>query len=67
MTHIAIQEKLNGKVVEWREHLSDKQCLSGESRRADGLTRWFSDKWTDGLQDAFGDVVSGHRSTTFRN
>ena len=25
MTHIAIQEKLNGKVVEWMEHVSDEQ------------------------------------------
>ena len=25
MTHIAIQEKLEGKVVEWMEHVSDEQ------------------------------------------
>ena len=25
MTHIAIQEKLDGKVVEWMEHVSDEQ------------------------------------------
>ncbi len=25
MTHIAIQEALNGKVVEWMEHVSDEQ------------------------------------------
>lgn len=25
MTHIAIQEKLNGKVVDWMEHVSDQQ------------------------------------------
>jgi quercetin dioxygenase-like cupin family protein len=25
MTHIAIQEKLNGKTVEWLEHVSDEQ------------------------------------------
>jgi len=25
MTHIAIQESLNGKVVEWMEHVSDSQ------------------------------------------
>jgi hypothetical protein len=30
MTHIAIQEKLNGKVVEWMEHVSDEQYRSGE-------------------------------------
>jgi hypothetical protein len=25
MTHIAIQERLNGKVVDWMEHVSDAQ------------------------------------------
>jgi hypothetical protein len=25
MTHIAIQEKLDGKAVEWMEHVSDEQ------------------------------------------
>jgi quercetin dioxygenase-like cupin family protein len=25
MTHIAIQEKLDGKVVDWMEHVSDEQ------------------------------------------
>ena len=25
MTHIAIQERLNGKVVEWMEHVTDEQ------------------------------------------
>ena len=25
MTHIAIQEALNGKVVDWMEHVSDEQ------------------------------------------
>jgi quercetin dioxygenase-like cupin family protein len=29
MTHIAIQEALNGKVVEWMEHVSDQQYLLG--------------------------------------
>ena len=33
MTHIAIQEKLNGKVVEWMEHVSDEQYRQGESKR----------------------------------
>ena len=35
MTHIAIQEALDGKVVEWMEHVTDKEYLSGpqESRR----------------------------------
>ena len=25
MTHIAVQESLDGKVVEWLEHVSDEQ------------------------------------------
>ena len=29
MTHIAIQEKLNGKVVDWMEHVSDQQYKNG--------------------------------------
>ena len=33
MTHIAIQEKLEGKVVDWMEHVSDEQYQKG--RRAD--------------------------------
>jgi quercetin dioxygenase-like cupin family protein len=28
MTHIAIQEKLNGKVVDWMEKVSDEQYQS---------------------------------------
>jgi quercetin dioxygenase-like cupin family protein len=27
MTHIAIQERLNGKTVDWMEHVSDEQYL----------------------------------------
>ena len=27
MTHIAIQEKLDGKVLDWMEHVSDEQYL----------------------------------------
>jgi quercetin dioxygenase-like cupin family protein len=35
MTHIAIQEPLDGKVVEWLEHVTDEIYLSGtqESRK----------------------------------
>jgi hypothetical protein len=29
MTHIAIQEKLNGKVVEWMEKVTDEQYQTG--------------------------------------
>ncbi|HEY1686111.1 MAG TPA: cupin domain-containing protein [Tepidisphaeraceae bacterium] len=32
MTHIAIQEKLDGKVVEWMEHVSEEQYQSGPKR-----------------------------------
>jgi hypothetical protein len=28
MTHIAIQEALDGKVVEWMEHVTDAEYLS---------------------------------------
>jgi hypothetical protein len=28
MTHIAIQEKLDGKVVDWMEHVTDGQYRS---------------------------------------
>src|SRR3954470_14573168 len=31
MTHIAIQEKLNGKVVDWMEHVSEQQYRSREN------------------------------------
>jgi quercetin dioxygenase-like cupin family protein len=29
MTHIAIQENLDGKVVDWMEHVSDQQYMKG--------------------------------------
>lgn len=29
MTHIALQESLNGKNVEWMEHVTDAQYLAG--------------------------------------
>jgi quercetin dioxygenase-like cupin family protein len=32
MTHIAIQEKLDGNVVEWQEHVTDAQYRSGEKQ-----------------------------------
>ncbi len=32
MTHLAVQEKLDGKVVEWLEHVSDQQYRSGENK-----------------------------------
>ncbi len=33
MTHIAIQEALDGKMVEWMEHVSDEQYLGGPQAR----------------------------------
>ena len=35
MTHIAIQEALEGKVVDWMEHVSDDQYLSGRHTSRD--------------------------------
>jgi quercetin dioxygenase-like cupin family protein len=29
MTHMAIQERLDGKVVDWMEHVSDEQYVAG--------------------------------------
>jgi hypothetical protein len=31
MSHIAIQEKLDGKVVDWMEQVSDEQYLAGSN------------------------------------
>ncbi len=33
MTHIAIQEALDGKVVEWMEHVTDEEYRSGKQER----------------------------------
>ena len=30
MTHIAVQERLDGKAVEWMEHVSDEQYTAGQ-------------------------------------
>jgi quercetin dioxygenase-like cupin family protein len=30
MTHIAVQENLNGKVVDWMEHVSDEEYGAGK-------------------------------------
>jgi quercetin dioxygenase-like cupin family protein len=32
MTHIAIQERLDGKAVDWMEHVTDSQYRAGPSR-----------------------------------
>ena len=32
MTHIAIQEQLDGKGVDWMEHVTDEQYRAGRSR-----------------------------------
>ncbi len=34
MTHIAIQEALDGKFVEWMEHVTDAQYLAGPAARS---------------------------------
>jgi quercetin dioxygenase-like cupin family protein len=34
MTHIAIQEKLNGKVVDWMEHVSDEEYRAGPGAKS---------------------------------
>jgi quercetin dioxygenase-like cupin family protein len=39
MTHIAIQEKLNGKVVDWMEHVSEQQYRSEENKPHSGAKR----------------------------
>jgi len=31
MTHVAIQEQLDGKTADWMEHVSDEQYLAGNS------------------------------------
>jgi quercetin dioxygenase-like cupin family protein len=36
MTHIAIQEALEGKVVDWMEHVSDARYLAGPARVGKG-------------------------------
>jgi hypothetical protein len=33
MTHIAVQESLNGSPVTWMEHVTDEQYLAGRSDR----------------------------------
>ena len=35
MTHIAIQEAQDGKMVEWMEHVTDKEYLAGPPQAAD--------------------------------
>jgi hypothetical protein len=34
MTHVAIQESLDGTAVEWMEHVSDEQYRIGASSRS---------------------------------
>jgi len=36
MTHIAIQEARDGKMVEWMEHVTDDQYLAGPPQTGDG-------------------------------
>ena len=32
MTHVAIQEALDGKMIEWMEKVTDEQYLAGPAR-----------------------------------
>ena len=36
MTHIAIQEALDGKAVDWMEHVTDAQYAAGRSQSGKG-------------------------------
>jgi quercetin dioxygenase-like cupin family protein len=40
MTHIAIQEQLDGKVVDWREQVSDEQYRARHRAGANGHCPW---------------------------
>jgi hypothetical protein len=66
MTHIAVQEHLEGRVVEWYEHVSDVQYGSASSGAAQGTSReqeiltlsktkwrWMSERKVDSLSALF--------------
>ncbi len=68
MTHIAVQEHLNGRVVEWYEHVTDVQYASAPSGAAQGAAReqeilnlsrtkwrWMSERKVDSLAALFHD------------
>jgi 4-carboxymuconolactone decarboxylase len=68
MTHIAVQEHLNGRVVEWYEHVTDVQYASAPSGTAQGAAReqeildlsrtkwrWMSERKVDSLAALFHD------------
>ncbi|MGA8616989.1 MAG: cupin domain-containing protein [Candidatus Sulfotelmatobacter sp.] len=40
VTHIAIQESLNGKTVEWMEKVSDEQYRNSQSTPSDQINNW---------------------------
>jgi enterochelin esterase family protein len=63
VTHIAIQESLHGKVVEWMEHVSDEQYRSpvAESRQPAGAPPGFP-----GSQPVRSPEVSPDGAVTFR-
>jgi quercetin dioxygenase-like cupin family protein len=35
MTHVAVQEKLDGKAVDWMEHVTDDEYRAGSARSKD--------------------------------
>ncbi len=66
MTHIAVQEHLNGRVVEWYEHVTDVEYASASSGAAQGTAqeqeilslsktkwRWMSERKVDSLAALF--------------
>jgi 4-carboxymuconolactone decarboxylase len=52
MTHIGIQESLNGKTVEWMEKVSDEQCRNSQSTSGGVMS---STKEPSAAQKLFGD------------
>ncbi len=68
MTHIAVQEYLDGRVVEWYEHVTDVEYASASSGAAQGTAReqeilnlsktkwrWMSERKVDSLAALFHD------------
>jgi hypothetical protein len=47
MTHIAIQEGLDGKFVTWMEQVTDEQYLAGLQQQSQGNRPWRSSDYDD--------------------
>ena len=69
MTHIAIQEYLDGKAVDWMEHVSDEQYLDelslSERRRV--MTSWTSEELNKIGEAEELRIASSRRDGTLRN